>query len=110
MTKKYWRRVLSRLEYWHEQDKKWQDAMNTFCKTIAPNEYAPILSPSYAESFMDGINNSEDKGGCSIYDWLSYWLYEAKGMKDSCEVTDEKGNKYNFLVRKDVIKFFENNF
>ena len=104
---KNWKLILEKLKYWQEQDNVWQEAMNEFCKTIAPNEYAPIVSPRYVETFIEGIDEGRKT---AISDWLSYIIYEVPSMKDTCEVKDEKGIKYDFKKDKDIIKFFKNNY
>ena len=70
-----WKIVLKRLEYWRSQDEKWQKAMKQFCEVIAPDEYAPILSPNYVESFIAGIDIDGDGSETSLGSWLSYWVY-----------------------------------
>lgn len=51
---KNWKLILKQLRYWQKNDEAWQEVMNEFCKTIAPNEYAPIVSPRCVEIFIEG--------------------------------------------------------
>jgi len=104
---KNWKLILERLRYWNVQDDKWQEAMNEFCKTIAPNEYAPIISPRYVEAFIEGIDEGKK---LDISDWLSYIIYEVPSMKDTCEVKDGNKIKYDFKKDKDIIRFLKNNY
>jgi len=100
-----WSKILDRLYYWEKQDNKQQDAMDVYCKELAPNEYSPIIDKYCVTAFIDGLTDD-----ASLEDWLSYILYEVPMLKGTADVSDEKKRKYDFKKRNDIIKFLENNY
>lgn len=100
-----WKHILNRIDYWKKQDEKWQQAMEQFCKVVAPKEYAPILNPKYIEGFIEGVSGENKE----LKDWLEYYAYEVPGM-DQAKVTDKDGRGYNFCDKDDTIRFFEDNY
>jgi hypothetical protein len=100
-----WKNVIERLKHWENESQKYQKAMDVFCNAFAPLNYPLILDYTISSGFIEGVAN----GNKEIEDWLSYYIYEARGMKGKATV--KVGDKeYNFKKDKDVIKFFNDNY
>ena len=78
--------------------KAWKD----FISIIAPSAYAPVFDWKLKTAIdVIYIDNKE------IWEWLDYFFYEAKNMKDPI-VKDEKWIEYNFSKTSWLIDFLEN--
>jgi hypothetical protein len=99
------KKVLERLNYWHEQDEKMQKATNAYYNVIAPDCLPPIISKSTTEAFIHGVSGGNE----DLHSWLNYYIYEAKNMRKAT-VTEEDGNKYDFTKDDEVIEFLNKNF
>jgi hypothetical protein len=98
--------ILKDIKKLRKKENEIQDAMDSFCKVLAPNEYAPIIEQGLVQAYIDGVSN----GNAELKDWLEYYAYEIPLGKSPMTVTGNDGTKYDFKKDKDVVAFLENNF
>ena len=96
MTKKNIVKILERLEYWEQEDNRWQRAVDNFTKEIAPGSYSPIVEGCCTDSFIEGVSILHPE----LKEELEYFICEAS-IIDGCEV-QFKDKKYN---AKDVKEY-----
>ncbi len=91
--------ILGRIDFWMNEDKKIQNALNILIKLIAPSSYVPIIETSLTQSFIDGICfvNPELK------EEFEYYAYELSGMEKAEGNRD--GKKYNLKNIDEYIDF-----
>lgn len=97
MTKTQFIQLLDRLEDIYEQDNKENKAWEAFIWTIAPQEYAPIIEGKLS-TVLDVLRVEHS----DIAWWLSYYFFEAKGMKNP--IVSDKGKNYNYANKKEVVQ------
>lgn len=96
---KKWQNILDRIRFWSGKDRNWQDAINNFCKTIAPTEYAPVIDSCYAQAFVEGFCG-EDK---HLKDDFEYWMYETSSMEDAH--VERGAETWNFKKDDELIDY-----
>lgn len=97
---KNWKNILSRLKYWREKEKRWQKAVNEFCKVIAHTSYAPFIETEFVEAYINGVA----EGNHSLSHDLEYYIYEAPDMKSA--IVSIEGKSWNMKKDDEAIEYF----
>lgn len=91
MTKEEIKKILKGLCRWRDVTEKWNNGLKNFSEIIAPDCYAPFMGITFEEAYKDAI--------CTIYpkmeEDLSYFLYEAPGMKGGAWIRFFNGMEFN---------------
>lgn len=66
------KKILERLAYWRSRDERYQEALGSYCRIIAPRSHLPVIGESFAAAFIDGVSFSKPW----LKEWLDYWVWD----------------------------------
>jgi len=101
MTKAELKKILDRLDFYLELDRKIQAKYDQFTEVIAPTSYKPIIENGSASGFIEGVTSIPDTEG--LKEHLEYYAYEVQSMK-VCN-GKVKGKEYNLKKKSEYIDF-----
>lgn len=93
--------ILTDVERLRKRDDEIQEAWNTFMKVVAPDSYPPILEEGTLNGYLLAMKTTY---GETIYEDLTYWAYEAIGMKKPITAS-YKGVEYDISTKERYADF-----
>lgn len=99
MDKEKIKNILSKLDFWLNEDRKLQEALGLWTKSLAPSSFVPIIEPTLTRSFIDGVSQIIPELGTE----LEYYAYELPTMGKAEGIIN--GKKYNLKNQDDYIDF-----
>lgn len=71
-------KILDRIDYWRERDEELQKATDQFCRVIAPDCYAPILSVEIVKGYIEGVAQEDNL----LMGWLEHYAWDIGAGKE----------------------------
>lgn len=99
MNKETIKKILDKLDFWLNEDKKMQNALGEWIKVIAPKSYVPIIETSLAQSYINGVCQANPE----LQDDLEYYAYELPPMEKAKGTRN--GKEYNLKNKDEYVDF-----
>lgn len=80
------KKILENIKTFRERDDKHQKALQTYCETIAPSSYVPVIEHSFVQAYIEGVSQDD----LSLHNWLSYWAWDFSTFTEPAYAKDGK--------------------
>lgn len=101
-TRKQMNQIVDRLEYYHSENKRYQEAFGDLCSVLAPTSFSPVLEIDLVQSYLDGLAMNKDLR--YITDDLKYFIYDAKNMNNPY-IVESDGYRVNVKNKREFVDY-----